>query len=334
MYRKKIAAAAGIAVLAILIIAGIAGRKGRDDGYVIDKSYNIKLKDIEAFYRDTDFNDDSIKDRFAGGVINRYTLNFFMSLEERFKDATCIEDHMQKAREYLYSVMSTDEADRLLAVYETYLNYQKSLAVKSKEWGTPTSPEEAIALLHRLQEYRRDLFGRENADLLFGVSVKAEEYPIRRGAIIGNREMYGAEKEKRLEELNREMWGDEAGSVEAYAKPYTRYREKLRIYGRDLSEMSADEKQAKVREFRDSLFTPEEVQRLDEVDRSVAEAKQKEDNYYALESRIMNDPDLDVDEKNRKIRELQDQTFGVDADAFRRRQVVEKSLDMSRFTSR
>jgi lipase chaperone LimK len=330
MDKKKIAAIAGIALLLIIIISLVVRKKSGDD-YIIDKSYNIKLKDIETFYKNIDFNQDSIKEYFSNSVVNQYTLKFFMSLDERFKDAKDLEDHLEKTRQYLYSVMSTDEADKLLAVYSTYLKYQKTLHEKSKEWGMPKNPEETIKLLHNLQEYRREVFGRETADILFGASLKAQEYPIRRGAIVGNRDLYGADKEKKLKELDRDMWGNEANSVEAYAKPYTRYQEKMQIYSKDMSELGADEKQAKIKKFREDIFTPEEVARLDGVDQAIAEGKQKEDNYRSMESRIMSDPNLDKEEKEQKVRDLQDQTFGEDADAFRRRQIVEKSLDMSQF---
>ena len=140
--------------------------------------------------------------------------------------------------------MSSDEAEKLFAVYKTYMQYQMGLADKTKSWGTPSSPEDAIAFLHKLQDYRRDVFGKDAADALFGTSVKAEEYPIRRGMIVGDKELYGAEKEKRLKDLNKNMWGEEAEAVDAYAKPYSKYQEKLQIYEKDLAELPSESAQA------------------------------------------------------------------------------------------
>jgi lipase chaperone LimK len=160
--------------------------------------------------------------------------------------------------------------------------------------------------------------------------VKAQEYPLRRGAIIADKDLYGAEKEKKLKELNLAMWGDEANSVEGYAKPYTRYQEKLKIYQKDISEMKTDgERQARIKQFREELFTEDQVKRLDEVDRVIAEEQKKENTYKAQESRIMSDPNLDKDEKAQKIRELQDRTFGEEADSFRRRQAIQRGLEQA-----
>ncbi|HOT46261.1 MAG TPA: lipase secretion chaperone [Spirochaetota bacterium] len=327
MNKKKLIAVAGMAVLAVIILT-LALRKKGGEGFVIDQNQGIKLKDIELYYGRVDFNDTTVKEYFADSVINPYTLKFFMAMDEKFKDSRNLEEHLERARQYLYSALPQDEADKILSLYKVYMNYQISLADKTKEWGTPRTAEEAIALLHRLQDYRREVFGRENADALFGASVKAQEYPLRRGSIIADKDMYGAEKEKKIRELNRAMWGDEANSVEGYAKPYTRYQEKLKIYQKDLSEMKSDnERQTKIRQFRQELFTEDQVKRLDEVDRVIAEEQKKEDSYRAQEQRIKSDPNLDGDGKEQKIRELQERTFGDEAEAFRRRQAIERGLE-------
>lgn len=330
MNKKKIIIVAALAIVVIVIIT-LFTRKNSTEGNIIDDSYKIKLKDIELYYKKVDFNDGNIDDYFANSVINPYTLKFFLTLDEKFKDSKNLEDHLEKVRQYLFSIMPADDAEKLFAVYKTYMNYQLGLVEKTREWGTPGSPEEAIEMLYKVQQYRREMFGREAADALFGASVKAQEYPIRRSMIVYDKDMYGAEKEKKLRELNRKMWGDEADAVEAYAKPYTRYQEKLQVYEKDLSELPSDAaKKDMVQKFREEIFTPEQVQRLGEVDRVIDQEQKKEQDYYARESRIKSDPNLDGEEKAKKIEELQNDTFGDEADAFRRRLAIEKGLEDAR----
>jgi lipase chaperone LimK len=327
MNKKKAIAVGAIALLVIIIISLIV-RKNSSDGYVIDSSYKIKLKDIELYYKKVDFNEGNVDEYFANSIINPYTLKFFLSLDEKFKDSKNLEDHLERVRQYLLSIMSADEAEKLFAVYKTYMNYQIGLMEKTKAWGTPSSPEDAIAYLHKLQEYRREIFGKEAADALFGTSVKAQEYPLRRSTIIGDKDLYGAAKEKKLKELNKNMWGEEADAVEAYTKPYTKYQEKLQIYEKDLAELPSDSaKQEMIQKFREEIFTPDQVQRLDEVDKVIEQEKKKEEDYYARERRIKGDPNLDSEGKAKKIEELQNDTFGEEADAFRRRQAIEKGLE-------
>ena len=328
MNKKKVFAALGLALLVIIVISLVVRKNSSSREFVLDKNNSIKLKDIETYYKRVDFNDGSVKDYFSDKIINPYTLKFFQSLEKKFSDSKDLDGHLDAVRRYLYSVMPAEEADKLMAVYETYMKYQMSLADKTKQWGTPTTAEEALDFLRKIHQYRRDTFGKENADALFGVSVKAEEYPIRRGMVVYDEKLYGAEKEKRLKELNKEMWGDEANSVEEYTNSYNRYLEKQAIYKRDLAEMRSDEdRQAKIKEFRQELFTPEQVARLDDVDKQIESDKKKESDYLVQENRIKSDPNLDGPDKEEKIKALQDQVFGDEADAFRRRQAIEKGME-------
>ncbi len=51
------------------------------------------------------------------------------------------------------------------------------------------------------------------------------------------------------------------------------------------------------------------------------------EQYFAKEKEILNDPDLSEKEREKKIYELQDATFGEEADAFRRRQAIDKGAE-------
>jgi lipase chaperone LimK len=330
MNRKKMIIAAALAIVVIIVIT-LVTRRNSSEGNIIDDSYRIKLKDIELYYKKVDFNENNIDDYFANSVINPYTLKFFMSLDEKFKDSKNLDDHLEKVRQYLFSIMPAEDAEKLFTVYKTYMEYQIGLVEKTREWGSPATPQEAIELLYNVQKYRREKFGREAADALFGASVKAQEYPIRRSMIINDKDLYGADKEKKIQDLNKKMWGDEADAVDAYTKPYTRYQEKLQIYEKDLSELPSDTaKKELIQKFREDIFTPDQVQRLGEVDRVIEQEQKKEQDYYARESRIKSDPNLDSEERVKKIEELQNDTFGEEADAFRRRLAIEKGLEEAR----
>jgi hypothetical protein len=98
------------------------------------------------------------------------------------------------------------------------------------------------------------------------------------------------------------------------------------LYQKDLSkERPEAERAATLEQFRREIFTPEQLQGMEEVDRSLAEEKKNEEQYFAQEKEIMNDQSLDQEGKESKIRELQDATFGEEADAFRRAQIMQKT---------
>jgi lipase chaperone LimK len=330
MKKNKIITVAGIvlAVIITVIIAGIMTRGKKQEGYVFDRNSKIRMKDVMIYLGKSEFKADDAKDYFKKDAINPYTLKYFFFLDDKFKDSRNTEELLQSVREYLDMIMPPDEADKLFAVYKTYVYYQRDVQDKITTWGRPSTPEEAIDYLHKLQDYRRKVFGDENADTLFGPSVMLREYPIRRGMIIGDQNLYGAEKEKKLNDLKKDMWGDEADTIDNDTEPLDRYHEKFKIYQKDMAEMTSDEeRQAKIRQFREELFTQEQARRLDDVDRSTADEKKTEEDYFAQENEIKNDSNLDAGGKAQKIRDLQDQMFGSEVEAFRRRQAVKDALE-------
>jgi lipase chaperone LimK len=289
------------------------------------------MKDVMIYLGKGEFKADDAKDYFKKEAINPYTLKYFFFLDDKFKNSRNTEELLQSVREYLDTIMPSDEADKLFSVYKTYVYYQRDVHDKTTTWGRPSTPEEAIDYLHKLQDYRRKVFGSDNADALFGPSVMLREYPIRRGMIIGDQDLYGAEKEKSLNDLKKDMWGDEADTIDNDTEPLDRYHEKFKIYQKDMAEMTSDEeRQAKIRQFREELFTPEQARRLDEVDRITADEKKNEEDYFAQENDIKNNNNLDAGGKAQKIRDLQDQMFGSEAEAFRRRQVVKDALEQTK----
>jgi len=345
-------AVAGIVIVTLIILSLAVRKKGNEESirkgrvkkenvskkyahrwyfdrdYIIDNKHEIKLKDIQTFRERPNYSDENVRNYFAENVINTYTLNFLKSMDQRFKNSKDLADHLERARQYLYSVLPSSRAGEMFTLYKVYLNHLIDLAGKVRKPGLPWSADEVIADLQDVQRYRRGIFGREIADALFGPGIKAEEYGIRRSAIMNDKDLYGAEKEYRLKQLDRDMWDDEANSVGENIQPYTRYQEKLQIYEKDLSEMRSEEaRQAKVQEFRREIFTPDQVRRLDEVDRTVADEKKKEEEYFASESAIKSNTSLSEQEKEARIRELQEETFGEEADAFRRRQAIKTGTE-------
>jgi lipase chaperone LimK len=324
--KKIITMAVGVAIILVLVIVAIhlVTMKKGFQGHIIDKSYQTRLLDSKLDYRQENFANKKERKDFSSDIVNEHTMNFFMYLDEICKSAEDLTDNLEQARQYLYSVLPRERADKMLKLYEIYLNYQIGLQDKMKELGMTTDLLDNLA---KLQDYRRSVFGKENADIIFGASVEAQEYAIRRNAIFYDAKLYAAQKEQLLRELNNDMWGDEL-TADADVPEYTRYQEKLQFYKKDIAELrTEEEKQAFLEHLRMEVFNPVQRQRLEEVDRAIAEEEMIKEQYFAKEKEILNDPDLSEKEREKKIREMQDATFGEEADAFRRRQAIQKGAE-------
>lgn len=274
-----------------------------------------------------DISQQDVKNCFTNTVLNHETLNYFRFMDDLFKDSRDLTDNLDHASRYLYSVLPPSQAQQMLELYKTYLNYQIDIQPKLREWVKTGSPQEQLENLARLRENRRTVFGRENADIIFGASEKTDEYFIRRKMIIIDPDIYGLEKERRLCILNEAMWGNERMSFDQNMSSYARYQEKLNLYRKDLSDVRpAAERKATLEQILREVFTPEQLSQLEEVDRFLDREKKIKEQYYAQEKEILNS-NLDNENREHQIRSLQDATFGEEAEAFRRRQAMQNSME-------
>lgn len=296
--------------------------------HVIDDSYKAALKDSPLDYKQENFSDEKVKEYFSDDVIDPHTYNFLQHLDDLFSGTQEGESSLEKIRQYLVAHLPPEQADKMYQLYSLYLDYQTSLQERLKEQGMPTTPEEALENLADLQDYRRAVFGDESADMIFGAGVEAQEYSIRRNAIIHDDDFYASEKEERLRELDNEMWGDELTADDG-SNAYARYQEKLQLYKKDLSDLrTEEERQDFLRQLSLESFDPVQRERIEQAEGAIANEKQITAQYFAQKQEILKNPDLSEEERARQIRELQDETFGDQADAFRRREAKQAPLDM------
>ncbi len=338
-----------IALGAAIVIFGIIGyivypHQSNQPEYIFDKSYHISLDDVKAARTplsipgyDTDNSqsgdkaksepaaepDINLQKLFAEGLINnRTTLKYFKYLEYLFRETPDLADHFKKVRAYLFAHFSPSDAQTLFDTYKKYLKCKMDMVGQFSDLSTVKSPEDAIALLEQIQAFRRAQLGAQLADTLFGADVKAKEYALRRAEIVMNNSLNGDEKERMIKQLDEDMWGKDANAVEKQQPAYNQYQEKLQIYQKDLNGMNAADRQAKIQQFRKEYFPPKIVKKLNDIDAQMAQEKATEKEYTQEAKAINDNPDLTEKQKKQQITDLQNKTFGKQADEFRRRQAI------------
>jgi lipase chaperone LimK len=262
----------------------------------------------------------------SDGTATEKTLELFRFLQQRFavKSINELTEHFNKVRAYLNARFNKSDASRLFEMYKKYMECVIELENNPKYRAKNLDPKPLLVLLYKGQNFRRDRLGKETADRLFGMDVKEREYLLRRSLIIGDNSLYGKDKESLLQRLKYDMWDDEVISMGEDTNPYNRYQLKLILYQKDLSEMSKENRQIKIEEFRKEFFSKEQIKRLREVDDQIAKDKEKMERYRAAERKILDSRNITKEEKDKRIKALQDKFFGKEAEAFRRREIIYK----------
>lgn len=334
----------------LLVCAGsvyfLATRSGapveQEQEYIFDKTYDVSVEDLAKYHGVAKPGEKSPEDEIQAVnapvkpedyfgedfAVSIFTRKYFKHLEKLFKDSPSLSEHLKHVKEYLYAQAPPEEAEQLFKLYEKYINCEMELAKAKSDWDEPRNTQEVIDMLARIQEFRRDLLGDEAADALFGVDIKTKEYAVRRGSIVRDESLYGQEKEALIAELTDDMWGDQAQEIESHSLPYNRYQEKLKMYELDMSEMETEEeKQELINEFRNQLFEPDIVARLEEVDAIMASEKLAEETYSREKQAIVENPDLSEEEKELAVDELGSEIFGEDLEAHKRREAIETARE-------
>jgi lipase chaperone LimK len=321
--RKVLILLPVLLILAVIVVNVISGSfESSDDKIISASSDQVSYSDVKEYLKKVDFNENNSKEIFKDKIVNRYTLKYFKFLQSRFKDMA-LEEHFDAVKKYLYSAMDREEADMLFALYRKYIDYENIMAEELAKVDSLNTTSDYLNVLRMMKKRQVEMFGQKNADILFGVSLKMKEYPIRRSAIINDNSMYAEEKEKRIKKLNLEMWGEEWKSVEESKKPYVAYNEKLSLYSKDFQEMSDPEKKAKINEVRKEVFPLEIVERLENLDRELEAEKEQEKLYREKQELIANDNTLTADQKQERIEALQKEIFGDNAELIKRRDSIE-----------
>lgn len=293
------------------------------DEYISPASDKITYDDVKDYLKKIDYSRVKESGIFEDKIVNKHTIKFFKHMQVLFKDKS-FDEHLIAIKEYLLTMMSPEEAERVLQLYKKFIDYENDVAALVNSSGRIGSEEDFLRLLQKIKKVQVKYFGSEDAVILFGAELKAQEYPLRRKAIINDTGLYGKEKEEKIAKLNQEMWGNQASEFEDSRKPYVKYQDKLNIYDKDLKEMSESERIAKIKDFRESIFPPDVVQRLEELDQQIVFEEQRDQEYKVSSDQINSDESLTASEKQEKITELQNATYGDQADSVRRVEEMEK----------
>lgn len=287
--------------------------------YIFDKNFR-------SLQPPTDFSPGKYSFR---GNVTADTLDYFKFLGQKFivQSLDNVKEHYNQVEQYLHVQYSKPDARKLFEIYRRYLDCQIVLATDAKYQIKSLELAQTLKLLLTIQNFRRERLGKETADALFGAEIKTKEYFVRREIILANEALYGKDKEEKLEKLKNDMWEGTVAPQPPSDNDYNRYRLKMQMYDKDLREMNPKDRQKMVDKFREEFFSPEQIEKLHEVDAQMAAEEKNLARYREAERKLLEDKSLTREARDSKIKALQRQFFKQDAEAFRREEDIKKNLN-------
>lgn len=235
--------------------SGVAPARSYLSSYIVDKDKRIALKNTSVGDA-AGMDEQPPKDEPAAQLVNRDTADYFRYLQTHFSAGATLQANTEAIRQHLMETLPKEDAEKLFALYEKFVDFEFSVGEKTKDWKMPDNPTETLALIAKMQKLQQQTFGVQDADLLFGGELKTLEYTARRSGILNDRVAGGAEKEVLLKKLATDMFGPEGEKVDAKKNPYNLFEEKLLVYKNDLDKLDAAGQEKLINELRAKYLPP------------------------------------------------------------------------------
>lgn len=310
MKYKKLYAVAGIILLAAVIVFQISKKRHYHD-YTPEKVDGLPpLASSDAVSRTAATEDSQILETLTEviSVINDDTLNTFKFLQHKFRKSLNLDDHLNKIREYLFSAYDSDYAETVFETYKVWLECEMLVTVEFSALSSTRSPQEISDKLKAIHEFRKNNMGEKLAGILYGAELDKKLYNLNLSSIVNNNELYGLEKETLIEEL-------ELAHPDTYTYsnvPYDNYQQKLKLYDRDLNEVSSiSEREELIKRIREATLPPETVKKLESIDDGVRQNQEKEELYTDRRNMILEDATLSPNDKEDRLNRLRSEVFGT-----------------------
>jgi len=261
-------------------------------------------------------------------VINENTVRIFKKLRTKFKDVRSIDELCKKVYDHFLANHSQEDADILFKVFKAYLNCEFSMIEKSSKWKVPNTAEGLQQYIDKALNFRKDALGDDFADRLYGIEHKKLSYKIQKAIIAKDPNLYGHEKDKMIESLAFDLWGNEYEEAlhSESPRPYDAYKEKLALYKKDFEEMDEDQKNRIINEFKQEMLSPKLIKNLEEAEKKHKEASKQGNVYLETKKAILDDKELSSTEKDEKIQNLQRNIFGKNIEAVQRAESLTQKM--------
>jgi hypothetical protein len=71
--------------------------------------------------------------------------------------------------------MDSREADEFIVLYKKYIEYENRVASELNNAGEQKTTGDMLKVLKKMKSLQYEFFGKENAEIIFGTMMKAQE---------------------------------------------------------------------------------------------------------------------------------------------------------------
>lgn len=227
----------------------------------------------------------------------RHLFDYFLSLigEESSQQAR------QRIRDHLTAQLDEPARSQALELLETYLDYQYQLVDLEARFPVAERLEDLLAREQAVQQLRARLFSREAHEAFFAGEEIYNNFTLERLTIQQDPSLSDREKGLAIEALRENL------PEEMQQLLVPQIHNDLREQTLALRAAGADE--GRIRQLRMGMLGPEATERLEELDRSRAEWRERVAAFQQERERILSQPGLADSDRRAAVNALLEEQF-------------------------
>lgn len=227
----------------------------------------------------------------------RHLFDYFLSLigEESGLQAR------QRIRDHLTAQLDEPARGQALELLETYLDYQYQLVDLEARFPVAERLEDLLAREQAVQQLRARLFSREAHEAFFAGEEIYNNFTLERLTIQQDPSLSDREKGLAIEALRENL------PEEMQQLLVPQIHNDLREQTLALRAAGADE--GRIRQLRMGMLGPEATERLEELDRSRAEWRERVEAFQQERERILSQPGLADSDRRAAVNTLLEEQF-------------------------
>ncbi|NLB99887.1 MAG: lipase secretion chaperone [Pseudomonas formosensis] len=227
----------------------------------------------------------------------RHLFDYFLSLigEESSQQAR------QRIRDHLTAQLEEPARSQALELLETYLDYQYQLVDLEARFPVAERLEDLLAREQAVQQLRARLFSREAHEAFFAGEEIYNNFTLERLTIQQDPSLSDREKGLAIEALRENL------PEEMQQLLVPQIHNDLREQTLALRAAGADE--GRIRQLRMGMLGPEATERLEELDRSRAEWRERVAAFQQERERILSQPGLAESDRRAAVNALLEEQF-------------------------
>jgi lipase chaperone LimK len=185
-------------------------------------------------------------------------------------------------------------AQEAIDLLDRYLNYRERARGLYAEDGLSG---DLSAHLEQIRALRREVFGKDNAEALFGQDATEDYIALAESEVLRDPSLSQEERQRRLDALEQQLPEAVRQAHEEVTKPtrFLQEQEELQAAGGSSEE---------IRALREKYWGTEAADRLEGLDRRQADWQARIDDYRTARAAIENDPSLSPEQKVQNINDL------------------------------